>query len=230
VSTPASEVAGQEPDPGPAQDDFNAIGAWLAEPAAWSGKLQEAEQARRAKAISSPCDFRDYLLATYHSLDILPSTAEAEDPDKAMVDNHRRVIADLWDMARQLEGSQNPPPPLPAVDSEPAAMSAIDTLLAWTNALIGDARAKRLQFDPQSQTVVLEGMQYPVKNPKAFFLYKTIAEKGGEPITRADLRQQHKGLKGDKTIPNLLDELPPELRETVQRGSNGYWVRLQPPK
>jgi hypothetical protein len=105
---------------------------------------------------------------------------------------------------------------------------------AWFDGLLTAARNKecndspmeRLLFDAETQTVMLDGETFSVNNPKAFFLCKIIAEEKGEPITRADLRQRNKGLKGDKTIPNLLKSLPIPIRETIQSGAHGYWLRL----
>jgi len=86
----------------------------------------------------------------------------------------------------------------------------------------------RLSFDSETQTVNLDGKQFHIENPKSFFLYKTIADENGRPITRSELRQQNKGLKGDKTIPNLLKKLPAKIEKTIKRGSHGYWLCLSP--
>jgi len=85
-----------------------------------------------------------------------------------------------------------------------------------------------LSFDSQTQTVSLDGKQFRIENPKSYFLYQTIAEANGRPITRAELRQQNKGLKGDKTIPNLLKKLPAKIKKTIKSGSHGYWLCLAP--
>jgi hypothetical protein len=84
----------------------------------------------------------------------------------------------------------------------------------------------RLSFDCETQTAILDGERYKIENPKAFFLYKAIAERKGQPITRTELRQQNKGLKGDKTIPNLRVQWPAKLQETILSGPSGYWLSL----
>jgi hypothetical protein len=91
---------------------------------------------------------------------------------------------------------------------------------------IFDPAAPRLQFDPQTQVVTLDYVANQVENPKTFQLYKAIADCNGAPITRAELRQQHKGIRGDKTIPNLLKLLPAGLRNTIKSGPTGYWLKL----
>jgi hypothetical protein len=86
----------------------------------------------------------------------------------------------------------------------------------------------RLRLDPLTQIVTLDGQDYPIDNPKAFRLYKIIADKGGEPITRAGIRRLNPGFRGDKTIPTLLATLPDPIRATVKSSSVGYWLRLPP--
>jgi hypothetical protein len=86
----------------------------------------------------------------------------------------------------------------------------------------------RLVLDDLTQTVALDGEDYPVGDPKTYLLYKAIATLGGAPITRASLRRSDKHFRGDKTIPNLLDRLPPPLRRTIRSGTPGYWLRLPP--
>jgi hypothetical protein len=85
--------------------------------------------------------------------------------------------------------------------------------------------ADRLRFDQQTLTVFLDGRPIKVNNPKAFLLYKIIAENQG-PITRSQIRTHGQHFKGDKTVPRLLKTLPPVLRHTVQSSRSGYWVVL----
>jgi hypothetical protein len=84
----------------------------------------------------------------------------------------------------------------------------------------------RLSFDSLTQTVNLDGKRFQIKNPRSYFLYQTIAAANGQPITRAELRLKNKGLKGDKTIRNLLDKLPAKIEQTVKKGPYGYWLCL----
>ncbi len=88
------------------------------------------------------------------------------------------------------------------------------------------AGATRLHFDPQTQAVTLDGKSHPIKNPRAFKLYRAIADCNGEPITRAKLRQPPHYFKGDKTVRKLLDTLPSVLGKTVLSHTSGYWLHL----
>jgi hypothetical protein len=86
----------------------------------------------------------------------------------------------------------------------------------------------RLRLDPQTQIATLDGQDYLIDNPKAFRLYKVIADRNEEPITRAGIRRSNPGFRGDKTIPTLLATLPDPIRATVKSGPVGYWLRLPP--
>ena len=92
----------------------------------------------------------------------------------------------------------------------------------------GDAAAEniRIHFDPQTQTITLDGEPFSIENPRAFKLYKAIVDCNGEPITRAKLRQPPHLFKGDKIARKLLDMLPSALRKTVLSDNNGYCWRL----
>jgi hypothetical protein len=90
---------------------------------------------------------------------------------------------------------------------------------------------ERLYLDSLTQTVTLDGETISIENPKAFRLYKAIAEMAGKPITRRDIRAKYPNeFRGDKKIRNLLNSLPEALSDTVESGFNGYWLRLSPPK
>jgi hypothetical protein len=86
--------------------------------------------------------------------------------------------------------------------------------------------AERLQFDLQTYTIILDNKPYKIDYPKAFLVYKAIADKGGATITKGRIRDVVLGVRGQKTIPKLLKTLPPKLRKTVEIGSTGYWLRL----
>jgi hypothetical protein len=92
----------------------------------------------------------------------------------------------------------------------------------------------RLRIDLLTQTVTLDGDCIEVPNPKALSLYKALADSPSQPLTRANLRDKLRdkvpGVKGNKTIPNLFNTLPPRLRRTVKSGPEGYWIKLPPPK
>ena len=84
------------------------------------GNIQE----ERAVAVSSPASFRDYAQEVYDRLDVL-----VEPGGDAI--HWRGQIEVLWDMARQVGNPDHPPPPLPPVEREAHAKSAIDSILRW---------------------------------------------------------------------------------------------------
>jgi hypothetical protein len=85
---------------------------------------------------------------------------------------------------------------------------------------------KRIYCDPDTHIITLDGVEYPIPNPKAFLLYQILSEARGEPTTRRKLRQRNPTFRGDKTVRRLADSLPPELRDTIQSGPAGFWLRL----
>jgi hypothetical protein len=88
---------------------------------------------------------------------------------------------------------------------------------------------ERLHFDPQTQTVTLDGNPYKIEDPKAFAVYRKIARSCPQPLTQKMLQKSVRGCRGDKKIRQLLDSLPKPLRLTVPSGPNGYWLDLDPP-
>jgi hypothetical protein len=86
----------------------------------------------------------------------------------------------------------------------------------------------RLHFDPQTQTITLDGTPYKIADPKAFDVYKEIANSCPVPLTQAKLQERVAGCRGDKKIRQLLNGLPKQLRDTVPSGPNGYWLDLNP--
>lgn len=87
----------------------------------------------------------------------------------------------------------------------------------------------RLHFDPQTQTVTLDGKPHKIEDPKAFSLYREIASSCPNPLTKAILQERVPGCRGDKKIRHLLNSLPEPLCDTVPSGPNGYWLDLNPP-
>jgi hypothetical protein len=87
---------------------------------------------------------------------------------------------------------------------------------------------KRLQFDALTQTIALDGTHHRIADPKAFAVYEAIANACPMPLTKATIRNQVTGCRGDKKIPQLMKVLPKQLRETVQSGPSGYWLKLEP--
>jgi hypothetical protein len=87
---------------------------------------------------------------------------------------------------------------------------------------------ERLHFDPQTQTVTLDGAHYKVPDPKAFAIYNEIANACPKPLTKGQIQGRIPGCRGVKTIPQLLARLPGPLKDTVRSGVNGYWLDLAP--
>lgn len=92
-----------------------------------SNAIDAKQTEDRAKAVSSPNHFRNYVRAAYSAGDILP---DANIPDDE-INNWRGIVHDLWEMARNVQGVEEKPPPLPPIDSEASAFSAMDQLLNW---------------------------------------------------------------------------------------------------
>jgi hypothetical protein len=87
---------------------------------------------------------------------------------------------------------------------------------------------ERLYFDAQTQTVTLDGTAHKVTDPKAFAVYKLIAESCPQPITKASLQKRVAGCRGAKKVRQLLNSLPTPLGRTISSGPNGYWLDLNP--
>jgi hypothetical protein len=86
---------------------------------------------------------------------------------------------------------------------------------------------KRLSFNKLTWTVTLDGKPEQIQDPKAFAVYKAIADKKGGIITKAEIRGLVPGTRGQKTIRTLLDSLPRRLRSTVKTlCGRGYALQL----
>jgi hypothetical protein len=109
--------------------------------------------------------------------------------------------------------------PFPDDQVTPAGAGNIDNAVSE-----GD----RLRYDRQTQIITLDGTPHKIEDPKAFAVYKAIADKCPEPLTKAMIQDRVTGCRGDKKIPHLLDSLPEELRKTISSGPNGYWLKLKP--
>jgi len=72
----------------------------------------------------------------------------------------------------------------------------------------------RLRFDAGTQTVLLDGSGIKVADPKAFAVYRALAEACPQPLTRAAIQKQVPGCRGAKKIRQLLDSLAERLRAT----------------
>jgi hypothetical protein len=84
----------------------------------------------------------------------------------------------------------------------------------------------RLAFDDATLTVALDGTRHRVEDPRAYAVYKAIAKRDAPTITKIGIQAKVRGVKGQKTIPGLIDALPPALRQTVNRDTTGYWIVL----
>jgi hypothetical protein len=98
--------------------------------------------------------------------------------------------------------------------------------------IIGEVRSpapedSRLRFDDAALTVAIDdGSPIYVANPRAFKVFKTIAEASPNVINRKDIQVAVCGTKGDRTIRDLIDKLPQRLREAVKSDTTGYWLCL----
>jgi hypothetical protein len=86
--------------------------------------------------------------------------------------------------------------------------------------------APRLEFDVYSLVITLDGKDYAVNEPKAFAIYKALADAMPQVRTKRDIAGIVKGVGGDKTIPRLLAKLPDALHKTVKQTTAGYSLRL----
>jgi hypothetical protein len=122
---------------------------------------------------------------------------------------------------------------------EEAQAKAAESILPWAELLLRTLDAKnpsvdlgekappgRLVFDSETHTVTLDGRRYGIDDPKAFGVYKVIVDRDTPCITKARIREKVLGVKGDKTIPRLIQNLPRQLRSTVRATTNGYSIRL----
>jgi hypothetical protein len=125
-------------------------------------------------------------------------------------------------------------PPLPDELKEPSETERLsDDHVAASGAGNGDTDSaalggERLQMNPQTQIITLDGKAHQIADPKAFAVYETIACSCPKPLTKAAIQDRVAGCRGDKTIRKLLDGLPKQVRQTILSGPNGYWLRLDP--
>jgi len=112
--------------------------------------LELGLQREDEEAVKSPQHFRAFLSKQYSAGDILAGPEE-------VVSNWRGLIGMYWDMARKL--GRRIPPPLPQINWEGDAKSAIDQLIAWTDGLEKGAEQgepTRLSLDAQALGVFIE--------------------------------------------------------------------------
>jgi hypothetical protein len=103
--------------------------------------------------------------------------------------------------------------------------------------MVGDHRTaaacpgRRLEFDNLSLTVRIDGgRSIQVSNPRAYGGFRVIADANPNVVNRPHIQSAVRGTRGDRTIPNLIAELPPALRAAVQSNNTGYWLCLPPQK
>jgi hypothetical protein len=137
------------------------------------------------------------------------------------------IRPELRDILRRAHHAPNwPGPELAILVEVEAAKAALARRLA-RGTLARLAAGGRLAFDDLSQTVNLDGRQYPHVDPDAYRAFKVIAEAAPAVVTTADLGEALR-LHG-KRYDRILDRLPPELGAVVQSArGRGYWLTLSP--
>ena len=195
------------------------------------GDIPTQDAASKAR----PVQFRDLFLSLKKENGILRSLSLAEVHDfrhlltycRREFHNGPGVIKILHHLAADLRAHLG----LPDNDTETLNRMTIREIVEALQpaAEYLELTLSRLRFDEQTLTAVLDERSYSFENPKAFLLYRLIAEKG-QPITRAEIRKTQKGLRRDKTIPNLLRLLHVCLRHTLKSSPAGHWLHLPPPK
>jgi hypothetical protein len=114
------------------------------------------------------------------------------------------------------------------VGSPPSVMEAwlaeVEALAAAARGLAGTSA--RLVFDDATLTITLDGVGHRIEDPKAYEVFKAIAERDAPTINKTGIRKEVKGVNGQKTIPRLIADLPPALRQVVKCNTTGYWIVL----
>jgi hypothetical protein len=108
-------------------------------------------------------------------------------------------------------------------------MTYPECIATLDGATSGLAAPPRLVFDDAAHTVTLDGVPHQVQEPKAYAVYKVIAQPPADMpyIPKAKIRSLVRGVAGQKTIPRLIKTLPNSLRTTVRPCSGrGYCVAL----
>jgi hypothetical protein len=165
---------------------------------------------------SAPCSLEDYsqwLRRAQHYLNakgILDAEASA-------------WVHKAYAYAKELHLERDlPPDQLWTMDG---ARREVDQLLAGVQLKLSQPEP-RLKFDPLTLVITLDGKEHPVKEPKAFSIYKALADVVPEVLTKEDIGGMVKGVSGDKTIPRLIAKLPEALRKTVKPTTAGYSLLL----
>src|SRR5262249_18772950 len=107
-----------------------------------------------------------------------------------------------------------------------ALRAAVLRLRAADAALAAPPPSGRLTFDDARLVVTLDGTPHRVDDPRAYAVYKAIAQRTTPTITKAAIQEQEPGIKGRKTVYQLAKKLPEPLYETVHWDTTGYWHTL----
>jgi hypothetical protein len=94
----------------------------------------------------------------------------------------------------------------------------------------GKGRA-RIAFDDNALTVTIDDKgPIHVENPRAYKLFRVIADASPDVINARDIQAKVSGTGGDKAIPRLRARLPRVLRDAVKSDTRGFWLQLPPLK
>jgi hypothetical protein len=198
-------------------------------PVAWGG-IHAPSPPAWVVALALAVDERIRLAAGLECIDLSGRALRAED---------RGAILKRWPEVRvALAALQLPDRAVVGADLEAAVAVAAVAARTRRAPAGGDNKANdpppknvgRLQFDDASLTVRIDGgAPIRAKNPRAYQIFKAIAQASPDVINRIDIRQAVCGTKGDKTIRHLIDGLPRPLRDAVESDTTGFWLRLPPP-
>lgn len=85
----------------------------------------------------------------------------------------------------------------------------------------------RVQVEPASKTVNLDGARYSIESPEAFVMLYALVKAEGAKVRGNEL-QSERGCKGKK-VSRVIENLPPELHGIIKSqdgNAGGYWITL----
>jgi hypothetical protein len=105
----------------------------------------------------------------------------------------------------------------------------VGTAFASPPAFVAHPPTKRLMFDAAALIVTLDGTAFHVPDPKAFSIFKLIADAAPATLTEMDIQRKVRGTKGRGAVRRRLKSLPAPLRDAIKGNNRGRWLCLPPP-